>query len=96
MEKKIDEVKDVSELMMDDDFVIDQDGHEVTYKILFSYKNEQRNASYVFLYLPENPDEVYAFRYNENGEVFVIEDEEELNEASEVLEAYNEDIANAD
>ena len=95
MEKKENkEINTAIDLLSDDDFVINQDGKEVKYKILFTYENEQRNATYVFLYLPNDPDDIYVFRYNQNGEVFVIENEEELKEAEEVLEAYNNDIAN--
>lgn len=89
-------MKTTMDLMADDDFIINEDGKEITYKILFTYENEQRNSSYVFLYLPSDPDDIYVFRYNETGEVFVIEDEEELKEAEEVLEAYNNDIASND
>ncbi len=94
MEKKKTKYTNDTNLLNEDDFIISQDGKEITYKILFTYENEQRNSCYVFLYLPEYPDDIYVFRYNQEGEVFIVEDEEELNEAEEVLEAYNHDILN--
>ena len=80
------------EPIRDDQIVIyDEDGKEFLMNILFTYENEERNAEYVFVYDESQPDDVYVMRYNEDNELFEVTDEEELKEASEVLEAYNED-----
>lgn len=80
------------EPIRDDQIVIyDEDGKEFLMNILFTYENEERNAEYVFVYDEAQPDDVYVMRYNEDHELFEVTDEEELKEASEVLEAYNED-----
>ena len=80
------------EPIRDDQIVIyDEDGKEFLMNILFTYENEERNAEYVFVYDEAQPDGVYVMRYNEDNELFEVTDEEELKEASEVLEAYNED-----
>lgn len=80
------------EPIRDDQIVIyDEDGKEFLMNILFTYENEERNAEYVFVYDEAEPDDVYVMRYNEDNELFEVTDEEELKEASEVLEAYNED-----
>jgi len=71
--------------------ITDEDGNEYLMNILFTYENDERNAEYAFIYDKNNPDEVMVMRYNENHELFLVTDEEELNEASEVLEAFNED-----
>ena len=71
--------------------IYDEDGKEYLMNILFTYENEKRNTEYVFIYDDNNPEEVIVMKYNENHELFEVADEEELKEAEEVLEAYNED-----
>lgn len=76
----------------DDQIVIyDEDGNEFLMNILFTYENEERGAEYVFVYDEAQPDDVFVMRYNEEHELFEVTDEEELKEASEVLDAYNDD-----
>ncbi len=76
----------------DDEIVIyDEDGNEFLMNILFTYENEERGAEYVFLYDNASPEDIIVMKYNEDHELFEVTDEEELSEAEEVLEAYNED-----
>ena len=45
-----------------------------------------------FFYEPNNEDDIYCFKVNEEtNELIMVEDEDELEEASEVLEAYDND-----
>lgn len=78
------------ERMEDNEFIIvDSDGVEEKYEILFTYENEDRNTSYVLYYAPENPDEIYAARYvEETHELFEVETDEEWEEIEEVLNAF--------
>jgi len=71
--------------------IIDENNNEYLMNILFTYENEDRNSKYVFVYDKSDEESVYAFKYNENGELIEIEDEDELEEVNEVLEAYNND-----
>lgn len=71
--------------------IFDEEGNEYLYNILFTYENKERGAEYVFVYDPEKPSDVYVMKYNEGGELFEVTDEEELEEADEVLGAYEED-----
>ena len=71
--------------------VIDSEGKEHLMQILFTYDNEERKTSYVFFYSEENPDEVFAMRYKDNGELEEIEDPDEYAEVEEVFNAYQED-----
>lgn len=76
----------------EDEIVIyDEEGNEYLMNILFTFENEERGAEYVFLYEPSSPEEVILMKYNEDHELFEVTDEEELKEADEVLEAYNND-----
>lgn len=80
------------EKLNDDQIIIyDEDGKEYLMNILFTYENEERNAQYVMVYDDASPEEVIVMRYDNNNELFEVTDEEELKEAEEVLEAYNED-----
>ncbi len=79
---------------MDENKIIitDEDGKEVEFNILFTYENEQRGKSYVFVYKDGEDDNVMAFIYNElTKEISEIEDDEEYEEVEEVFNAFNED-----
>ena len=71
--------------------IIDEKGNEHLMQILFTYDNEERKTSYVFFYSEEAPDEVFAMRYKDNGELEEIEDPDEYAEVEEVFNAFQED-----
>ncbi|HNX16080.1 MAG TPA: DUF1292 domain-containing protein [Bacilli bacterium] len=73
--------------------ITDSEGKEHIMEILFTYDHPVRKTSYVFFYDPEHPEEVIAMRYNEEGELIEIEDDEEYEEVEEVFNAFNEDPA---
>lgn len=73
--------------------IVDEDGVEVKYEILFTYENEDRGAQYVLYFDPQNPDEVYAARYNDQHELMEIETDEEWDEVQEVLNTFEQDPA---
>lgn len=68
-----------------------EDGMEYLMNILFTYEVKERNAEYVLVYDPAEPDDIYVMRYNEEHELFEVTDESELEEASEILDAYMND-----
>ena len=71
--------------------ITDSEGKEHLMEILFTYDNEERNASYVFFFDPSNPEEIIAMRYTEDGELEEITDDEEYEEVEEVFNAYQDD-----
>lgn len=72
--------------------ITDESGKEHVMKILFTYDNEVRGKSYVFLYEENDEDNVLAFSCNEKTkELNEIEDDEEYKEVEEVFNAFNED-----
>lgn len=78
-------------MMRDDEIVVvDDEGKEFTFKILFTYENEQRKSKYIFFYDPEDDEEVLFARYYDDGHLEYIEDEEELAEVEEVFASFNE------
>ena len=79
---------------MDDNKIIitDENGNEIVFNVLFTYENEERGKSYVFVYKDDEEDNVMAFVYNElTKEISEIEDDEEYNEVEEVFNAYMDD-----
>ncbi len=68
----------------------DDEGNEHLVDVLFTYDNEQRGKSYVFFLNPENEEEVMVMSYNEEGELFQVDDEE-FEEAEEVLAAFEDE-----
>lgn len=71
--------------------IIDSDGNEHLMEILFTYENEHRNKKYVFFYEPGNEEEIIVRIYNDEGELFEIDDDEEYGEVEEVFNAFNEE-----
>ena len=69
----------------------DDEGQEHLMEILFTYEHEQRNKKYVFFFDPNNDEEVLVMSYNDEGELFPVDDEEEYEEIEEVFNAFEED-----
>lgn len=81
------------ELQNDDEMIITlDDGTEKVMRILFTYENEERKKSYVFLQEKEDEDNVLAFIYNEEDKSLEeIEDDDEYSEVEEVFNAFLND-----
>lgn len=77
-------------MILDDEIEITlDDGSVEVMKILFTYENEERGHSYVFIYKDGEEDDVMPFIYNESDKSLKeIEDEEEFNEVEEVFNAF--------
>lgn len=72
--------------------ITDEKGNEKVMNILFTYENEERGKSYVFLFSEDDEDNVMAFSYNEESKSLEeIEDDDEYEEVKEVFNAFNED-----
>ncbi|MBQ1323749.1 MAG: DUF1292 domain-containing protein [Erysipelotrichaceae bacterium] len=70
-------------------FITDEDGKEVEMKILMTFEANQKK--YVVVYDEKNEDELYPFVYDDEGNLFVVEDEEEMAMIDEVVSAYEEE-----
>ncbi len=72
--------------------VIDEQGNEIDYEIIMTFKSEQTGHSYVIYKEFGDSDEVFASRYNEDdedgGELMAIESDEEWDMVEEVLETF--------
>ena len=69
-------------------YIKDENGKEVEMNILFTFDNE--DTKYVITY-KDNEDEVFAFKYDEENNLYVVEDEEEIKLVNEVLEAFDKE-----
>ena len=67
----------------------DEDGKEVEMKILMTFEANQKK--YVVVYDEKNEDELYPFVYDDEGNLFAVEDEEEMAMIDEVVSAYEEE-----
>ena len=76
-------------------YVKDENGNEKRMIILFTFDNEQLGTQYVVFQNPENEEDVYASRYNDEGELLPIETEEEWDMVEEVINTFVEDEEDA-
>lgn len=70
--------------------VADEQGNEIEMEILFTFENEGSN--YVLYLDPKNESgDVYASKYDEDNNLFPIEEEAEWNMVEEVLGAFEDE-----
>lgn len=68
--------------------ITDDKGNEHEFNILFTF--DANNKNYVICYEEGNEDEVYPFSYDEDNNIYLIEDEKELKMINEVLDSFDE------
>lgn len=66
----------------------DDAGNEHLVEILFTYEHDERKKKYVFFYEKNNPEEVIAMEYTDDGELLEIESDEEYEEVEEVFNTF--------
>ena len=66
-------------------FIMNDDGKEVEMNILLTFDD------YVVVYDAKDEDSLYAFIYDEEGNLFAVEDEEELAMVDEVISAFEKE-----
>ena len=73
---------------MNEDTIIitDDQGNEVEFKIYFTFNANDKQ--YAILYQADNPEDLYPFVYDDNGNIESVDNEEEYNMIEEVLYAY--------
>ena len=67
-------------------FIEDENGKEVEMKIYFTF--EANEKKYVVVYKDSQEDDLYSFIYDDEGNLYQVETDEELNMINEVIEAY--------
>ena len=83
----------MDQILNDKQMIITLDnGEEVLLNILFTYENEARKKTYVFVYEDEHEDDVMAYIYDENTHsLSEIEDDDEYAEVEEVFNTFMND-----
>ena len=69
--------------------ITDEEGKSMEMNILFTFDANENN--YVICYRVGKEEEIYPCRYDEEGNLGVVEDEEELSMIDEVVAAFDED-----
>jgi len=72
--------------------IIDEDGNELKMEIEFTYTDETTGKEYVFYFDPKDEDELFVAGYDEEGNLYEIETDEELDKMEKVLDKYYEDL----
>lgn len=69
--------------------VTDDQGREIEFEVLFTFKNEENGQNYVLYYDPtlDEPN-VYASVYDEDGKLFEVETAQEWDMIEEVFQAF--------
>ncbi|MBR2067200.1 MAG: DUF1292 domain-containing protein [Solobacterium sp.] len=70
--------------------ITDENGKETEVEILFTFEGEN-GKSYVLFHTLDNQEDVYAYSFNEEGNLIEIETEEEWNMCQEVLAAFEDE-----
>lgn len=82
----------IKEPLEDEMIITDENGEEKVMQILFTYENEERHKTYVFLTEKGNEEDAMAFIYDETDKsLSEIEDDEEYGEVEEVFNAFLND-----
>ncbi|MBR4470582.1 MAG: DUF1292 domain-containing protein [Erysipelotrichaceae bacterium] len=70
-------------------FITDENGKEVEMKIYMTF--DMNDKQYVVTYVEGNEDELYSFTYDDDGNLFMVESEEEMDAVQEIINAYEEE-----
>ena len=70
-------------------FITDDNGKEIEMKIYLTF--EANDKQYCVVYNEDNEDELYPFIYDDEGNLFEVESQEELDMIDEVVSAYEQE-----
>ena len=70
-------------------FIMDDEGREVEMKIYLTF--DASDKQYVVVYEEDHDDELFALIYDDEGNLYPVDDPEELEMIDEVVSAYEEE-----
>ena len=70
-------------------FITDENNQEVEMKIFLTFDANEKK--YVVVYNENNEDELIPFIYDDNGNLYQVETDEEMQMIQEVISAYEEE-----
>ena len=65
----------------------DDKGKEVTFNILFTF--EEKSNKYVLCYEDGKENEIIPFKYDDEGNAFIVEDEKELDLIQDCIKSFD-------
>lgn len=71
-------------------FVKEENGIEKRMEILFTFDSEDFQKRYVLFFDPENEGEIFASAYDDEGNLFPVESDEEWQMIEVVLDTFEE------
>ena len=74
-----------------DTLIIEDNGKEVERKIEFTFESEDYGKKYVFYYDPADDETILCASYDDEGNLYEIEDPEEWKMVQEVFEVFQDD-----
>lgn len=74
--------------------VEDENGNKKNLTIYFTYHSDNFNKDYVIFYDPEDQDSLLACSFDEEGNLFEIESEEEYKELDEIIDEFQDSNKN--
>lgn len=70
-------------------YITDENGKEIEMKIYLTF--DMNDKQYVVVYEEGNEDELYPLVYDNEGNLYPVENEEEMSLVEEVVSAYEEE-----
>ena len=70
-------------------YISDENGKEIEMKIYLTF--DMNDKQYVVVYEEGNEEELYSFVYDNDGNLYPVDNEEELSLIEEVVSAYEEE-----
>lgn len=70
-------------------YISDENGNEIEMKIYLTF--DMNDKQYVVVYEEGNEEELYSFVYDNDGNLYPVDNEEELGLIEEVVSAYEEE-----
>jgi hypothetical protein len=80
----------MSEILDNSIILTGDDGKDETWKILFYYENPERKKTFYFIFKEADPDNLVVLT-SSDGKTLEEPNEEEMDEASEMLDTYQND-----
>lgn len=65
----------------------DDNGKEIVFNILFTFENG--DSKYVLCYKENEQNDIIPFKYDDLGNAYIVEDENELNMIQDCIDSYD-------
>lgn len=80
------------EINKKEEIVIEIDGKEESYNILFSYHVDELDKDFMILFKKENEEDLFVVEVLKDGSIIPVEDKKMVEIANEMLEMYDDGL----